>query len=100
MVFALHGTSALKILAILYANYHIAKCTHRMPIGVPATWIFNIAILFANELCNGYRFALLHPTFEPLVSRIGVDLKSVVLTIGCARIESKAFIPDGMLAST
>ncbi|KAL9580422.1 MAG: hypothetical protein Q9212_004508, partial [Teloschistes hypoglaucus] len=52
---ALHGTSALKIFAILYINFALAK-------GLPrsykpwATWIFNIGILFANELCKGYPY--------------------------------------------
>lgn len=50
---ALHGFSAFKVLLILYVNYTLAT---RLPIVyVPiATWIFNIGILFANELCNGY----------------------------------------------
>ncbi|KAI9673989.1 MAG: glycerol transporter [Caeruleum heppii] len=53
---ALHGVSAVKILAILYANYSLA--TRLRPEAVPtATWLFNIAVLFANELCRGYRFS-------------------------------------------
>lgn len=52
---ALHGFSAIKIGLILYINFLLAK---RLPRGqVPAaTWIFNICILFANELCQGYPF--------------------------------------------
>ena len=52
----LHGLAALKILLILYANYNI---TTKLPKNyIPAaTWIFNIGILFANELFNGYQFA-------------------------------------------
>lgn len=55
---ALHGFSALKVLLILYVNYTLAT---RLPIAyVPTvTWIFNIGILFANELCNGYPFGKL-----------------------------------------
>ncbi|KAE8354660.1 MBOAT, membrane-bound O-acyltransferase family-domain-containing protein [Aspergillus coremiiformis] len=54
-IVALHGVSAVKVLCILYINYKIAKS---LPQGyVPAvTWTFNIAILFANELCTGYPF--------------------------------------------
>lgn len=50
---ALHGFSAFKVLLILYLNYALAT---RLPIAyIPtATWIFNIGILFANELCGGY----------------------------------------------
>ena len=58
---ALHGFSAIKVLAILYVNYKIARCLSRAQIPA-ATWIFNIFTLFANELCGGYpleRFARL-----------------------------------------
>ncbi|OJD15456.1 hypothetical protein AJ78_04297 [Emergomyces pasteurianus Ep9510] len=53
---ALHGFSALKVLAILAINYNIATKLSRDKIPA-ATWIFNIGILFANELLNGYRYA-------------------------------------------
>ena len=52
-LFALHGISALKVLAILCINYSIAKRVkiEYMPV---VTWVFNIGILFANELGEGY----------------------------------------------
>lgn len=52
---AMHGFSALKVLLILYINFSIGT---RLPrkIVPAATWIFNISILFANELCGGYKF--------------------------------------------
>ena len=54
-LFALHGFSALKIGVILYTNFLLAK--RLPPSRVPiATWIFNILILFANEICKGYSF--------------------------------------------
>jgi hypothetical protein len=53
---ALHGASATKVLAILFANYNIAKALPRKYIPA-ATWVFNIATLFANELCGGYPLA-------------------------------------------
>lgn len=55
-IIALHGTSSVKILAILFMNYQIATRVPQryMP---AATWIFNIATLFANELSQGYKFA-------------------------------------------
>ena len=61
---ALHGTSILKIVAILYINYSIAK---RLPRSyVPAaTWLFNVGILFANDLCNGYSFGTIFGFFLP-----------------------------------
>ncbi|KAJ9647189.1 glycerol transporter [Coniosporium tulheliwenetii] len=53
---ALHGFSAFKVLLILYVNYKIATALPKE--YVPgATWVFNIGILFANELCRGYPFA-------------------------------------------
>ncbi|KAI1484432.1 MBOAT family protein [Biscogniauxia mediterranea] len=52
---ALHGFSAFKILIILYLNYQVATTLPRKSVPV-ATWIFNIGILFANELSKGYKF--------------------------------------------
>lgn len=53
---ALHGFSALKVLVTLYINYSLATQLPKQYIPT-ATWIFNIGILFANELCKGYRYA-------------------------------------------
>ena len=52
---ALHGFSAAKILLILGINYKLATGLPRKYIPV-ATWVFNICMLFANELCEGYKF--------------------------------------------
>lgn len=51
----LHGFSAAKILLILAVNYKLATGLPRKYIPA-ATWVFNICILFANELCEGYKF--------------------------------------------
>ncbi|KAH0558425.1 hypothetical protein GP486_004915 [Trichoglossum hirsutum] len=71
---ALHGFSAFKILLILYINYSLATRLPRQYIPV-ATWIFNIGILFANELCKGYRFTAIAEFFLPwsAASREGVE---------------------------
>ncbi|TKA75039.1 hypothetical protein B0A49_02186 [Cryomyces minteri] len=63
-LFALHGLSAFKVLSILYINFKLAT---RLPKAyVPAaSWIFNIGILFANELCHGYPFAGVAAFFLP-----------------------------------
>ncbi|KAF2707377.1 MBOAT-domain-containing protein [Pleomassaria siparia CBS 279.74] len=53
---ALHGFSTFKIVAILYLNYWIAKKLPRQYIPA-ATWIFNVGILFTNELWRGYSYA-------------------------------------------
>lgn len=53
---AMHGFSALKVLLILYINFSIGTRLPRKFVPA-ATWFFNISILFANELCEGYRYA-------------------------------------------
>ena len=63
-IVALHGVSAVKVLALLYINYRIGKTLPRS--YIPAvTWTFNICILFANELCSGYRFEKVAMLFSP-----------------------------------
>ncbi|KAK3330132.1 MBOAT, membrane-bound O-acyltransferase family-domain-containing protein [Apodospora peruviana] len=74
----LHGFSALKILAILGANYQIATVLPKKYIPA-ATWVFNICTLFANELCDGYRFrniAMLVSADSSLLARFGAWLDS------------------------
>lgn len=61
---AMHGFSALKVLLILFTNYCIATGLPRKTIPV-ATWIFNIAILFANEIGDGYQFARIADHISP-----------------------------------
>ncbi|UPX19568.1 glycerol transporter [Ascochyta rabiei] len=61
---ALHGFSVFKILAILYLNYHMAMKLPRAHLPA-ATWIFNLAVLFANELLQGYRYAAIFAFFLP-----------------------------------
>lgn len=63
---ALHGTSALKVLVILYVNFSLAKGLPKSSIP-PATWVFNIGILFANELCRGYPYVKI-ARFVPLAA--------------------------------
>lgn len=52
---ALHGFSMFKVIAILWINYNIATGLPRKLVPA-ATWVFNIATLFANELCQGYHY--------------------------------------------
>ena len=63
-LFALHGSSAFKVLLILYVNFTLATRLkhHYVP---TATWAFNIGILFANELCKGYPYAGLARLLQP-----------------------------------
>ncbi|RDW75975.1 hypothetical protein BP5796_06796 [Coleophoma crateriformis] len=53
---AIHGFSAVKVLLILYTNFWVVTSLPKKYIPV-ATWAFNIGILFANELSDGYKFA-------------------------------------------
>ncbi|CAI6338834.1 unnamed protein product [Periconia digitata] len=52
---ALHGTSIIKILAILLVNYNIAKKLPKSYIPA-ATWVFNVSIMFANDIYKGFVF--------------------------------------------
>ena len=63
-ILALHGSSALKILALIYVNFQIAKMLPRSYVP-PSTWVFNIAVLFANELGKGYPYAGMARFFSP-----------------------------------
>jgi len=77
---ALHGVSAAKILLILGINYKIATQLPRkyMP---AATWTFNIAILLANEIYDGYKFrniALYFSGPPPSVKNLVSDSSSLV----------------------
>lgn len=44
------------MLVILWINYQIATTLPKQYVTL-STWAFNIGILFANELCQGYQFA-------------------------------------------
>ena len=63
-LFALHGVSAVKALSILYVNFVLASRLPRRYLPA-ATWMFNIAILFANEFGKGYPFAVAANYFLP-----------------------------------
>lgn len=54
----------LKVLSILYINFNLATRLPKTYIPT-ATWIFNIGIMFANELCKGYQFAAIAEFFLP-----------------------------------
>ena len=53
---ALHGFSALKVFLLLYINYTLATRLRKEYVPI-ATWVFNIGILFANELGKGYPYS-------------------------------------------
>ncbi|KAI1375416.1 MBOAT-domain-containing protein [Hypoxylon crocopeplum] len=79
---ALHGISAFKILIILYMNYQVATTLPRKSIPI-ATWVFNVGILFANELCRGYKFGSMAALiFTPPNEHSLVDSGSALVSWG------------------
>jgi len=80
MLTILHGASILKVLCILSINYAIAKATGGTRLAIPATWIFNGGVLFANEWYEGYSFATLHSGLAFLV-RPASAFSLVLLTV-------------------
>lgn len=62
-LFVLHGTSALKVFVIIYTNYTLATGLPRKYIPM-TTWLFNISVLFANELCSGYPYSRIAQTLS------------------------------------
>lgn len=72
MLLALHGSSILKIFAILSVNYLIAKLCRGSKLGPALTWIFNAAVLFLNDRYSGYRFGDMSSSLEALVSLVAM----------------------------
>ncbi|GJJ08164.1 hypothetical protein Clacol_002372 [Clathrus columnatus] len=76
VIIILHGFSTLKIATLLTLNYLIAKIhgsKNRSNKLVPAlTWVFNLAILYLNEVYDGYRFASIHPSLKYMDEMCGV----------------------------
>lgn len=54
-------------MAILYANYSIAKLWAGTRWGPLCIWVFNAVVLLANDRYNGYRFGHILPPLEFLV---------------------------------
>ncbi|KAM5544772.1 hypothetical protein V8D89_001670 [Ganoderma adspersum] len=61
MLFALHGTSAIKVVGILYANFLIAQTCKGSKAGPVLTWAFNGFILYWNDMHQGHKFGTFHP---------------------------------------
>ena len=68
MLLGLHGSSAPKVLSILYLNYLIAKSTSSSKLSPVFTWVFNAAVLFAADKYSGFPYASLHSSLKYLVS--------------------------------
>ncbi|KZT02547.1 MBOAT-domain-containing protein [Laetiporus sulphureus 93-53] len=72
MLAGLHGTSAIKIIAILSMNYAIGKTCRGSKLGPTLTWLFNAGILYTSERAEGYRFEILHSSLGFLDSIPGI----------------------------
>lgn len=71
-IIALHGFSAPKVVLILYTNYRATKTLPKE--YIPAfSYIFNIGILFANELCRGYPYSEIGAFITPWASSVAED---------------------------
>lgn len=71
---------------ILYVNYQIATKLPRQYV-TPCTWVFNLFLLFANELAHGFRFADMEAIFSPWFLQSQGSEKGQVLGWG-ARLDS------------
>jgi hypothetical protein len=78
---ALHGFSSFKVVLILYINYCIATKLPKQYI-VGATWTFNVATLFANELGNGYKYTKIEELISPYFGQGTLEGEKSGLTWG------------------
>lgn len=80
---ALHGTSVLKILAILWGNFILSRRLAGGQWGVAGTWMFNIVVLVANEWTGGWRYgdAWGLTTFEGAIPRWHISFNITALRL-------------------
>jgi hypothetical protein len=72
VIFAMHGLSTFKLLAIVLANFALATHFRSSKLGPLSVWVFNLVALFTTDLFDGYRYAALHPALSSLVSSIRI----------------------------
>jgi hypothetical protein len=94
----LHGSSALKVLVILLANFALCKSLAGKTGFVPALWAFNGLVLFANDRQHGYTFMQLHDSLAFLVRIFTVN--PIDHQLKELRMSGRVLIHVGMLAST
>lgn len=99
LLIGLHGFSVIKMAIIFALNYTIAKYCKGSRMGPLLTWLFNAAVLFANEYKEGYHFADIHSSLESWVRTLLTNVSNRSQKHG-NRIASRVFIRDGMLFST
>ncbi|KAI8998116.1 MBOAT, membrane-bound O-acyltransferase family-domain-containing protein [Gaertneriomyces semiglobifer] len=74
-LFAVHGASVLKILIITFTNYAVTKAIGHTRAGVAFSWIWSIAVLFANDKWNGYSFGAVFPALSWLDEVQGINMR-------------------------
>ncbi|KAF9286455.1 glycerol transporter [Mortierella alpina] len=74
-LYFMYGSGILKIVAIVSANYAIAKLGGASRWMPALTWIFNLTILFLNESYRGYSFAALHDSLAWLDEHSGMNAR-------------------------
>ncbi|WFD36705.1 glycerol transporter [Malassezia cuniculi] len=71
---ALHGINALKLAAIVAANYVLVKTISRVStkVALPVMWVFNCALLFTVFYTDGMPFRMLAPHYSWLDEYAGL----------------------------
>ena len=77
-LFVLHGFSAFKVLLILWINYQLCM-NHKREYVPVVTWAFNVGILFANELCDGYPYEKMALLVSPSVPEANTSAEATFL---------------------
>ncbi|CAG8451509.1 8192_t:CDS:2 [Funneliformis mosseae] len=71
-LYILFGNSLFKILIILSINFLITMTLQGSKLNPIITWIFNLAVLFANERYDAYKFEWINESLAFLDSNVGL----------------------------
>lgn len=73
LLVGLHGTSLPKMFFLVWVNFCISRLARTTNNGIwtklcpVITWIFNLHVLFSNEIYDGYKYGSLLPALQFLV---------------------------------
>lgn len=79
---ALHGTNALKLLAVVSLNFAVARTLGGSRIAPVALWTLNVGALFAVHWNDGFKYAKMSDALAFLV-RVTSSLTSSHVLLGC-----------------
>ncbi|CAI2163199.1 1821_t:CDS:10 [Funneliformis geosporum] len=71
-LYILYGNSLIKILIILSINFLIPVTLQGSKLNPIITWIFNLAVLFANERYDAYKFKWINENLTFLDANVGL----------------------------